>query len=147
MIFWGKITEISLTCFYKYLIRPIECDEILKIPFIKYLKVQSLEPAESLHPAASRKERFINCELQNEDPGTGAVQFFLPRTVSHFQPRAFPPGQKYVRRSSDHRRFYAVCSTWHFHIPARLNTLTRLKCQHFHGLTRGNGLQLYSLCL
>lgn len=42
---------------------PIECDEILKISFIKYLEVQSLELARSLHPAASLKEQFRNVDL------------------------------------------------------------------------------------
>lgn len=67
VIFFWMITETSITHFYKYFILPIDCDEILNVSFIKYLKVQSLELTRSLHSTTSLKEQFRNLELQNEN--------------------------------------------------------------------------------
>lgn len=57
------MTETSVTCLHTYFIMPIECDEILKISFIKYLKVQSLKLASSLRSTARLKEQFRKPEL------------------------------------------------------------------------------------
>ena len=74
---------------------PIECDEILKISFIKYLKAQSMELAKSLHSTVSIRSNLkilsykIRIVGKNKRMGTKYSIIIPPEPLAIFSCRPF----------------------------------------------------------